>query len=238
MTPVTISTAAKTDAANASNPNGTVNLNNYSMYDLQVSISADDHWAGSDIRAQINNGGTFFAAQPSDGEYSISFKTSTSAPLRYLGSDTALIYPGFQGGFKALGSSSLKTPPDDQATFPSNGTNVATGRDSDGFPTAYAPANDQKLLDASWGDTGAASGPSGVQSIARLTFPFTAGAIWVTDPSQVASVLTSARGQVKQLSDATARTNYAFYYGVPVPEPTSIAMLGLGLGAVALRRRK
>jgi len=238
MTPVAISANAITDSK-INQGHGTLDLSNYAAYDLQVSISADDKWAAADIRATLNGSpGVFFAAQPSDGQYSISFKTG-SAPNRFLPFDTALMFPGPVGGFSPLGSSSLKPGgADSTATFPSNGTNQATGVDSNGDPTAYAPANDQRILDAAWGNTSASSGPSGgIFSIARLDLPKApAGYDW--RPTS-AGALDWARvaGKVKMLSDANAQVPYSFFL-VPVPEPTSIALMGLGLGAATLRRRK
>jgi len=244
MTPVTISANAITDAK-VDQGHGTVNLANYSSYDLKVSISSTDHWAGQDARVElISAPGTLFAAQPGTGQYGNGdFKTSSSAPTRYLASDTAMMYPGPAGGFKALGSSSLKPGgADGTPTLPSNGFNTTTGVDPDtGDPTSFAPANDQRILDASWGDTGAASGPNnGLFSTLRITLPTApAGYAW-TDvaPASQSQIWAQVRGQVKELSDANYRGNYAFYLAAPIPEPTSIALMGLGLGAATLRRRK
>jgi hypothetical protein len=203
-------------------------LTNYQTFDLKVSISAGDFWAGADIRAQAKGTAQWFAADNSGGDYTPTFRTGGTG--NYYAFDTAVTAPGFNGGRATiLGSSSRKTPPDSNATFPSNGSNWGTGQDDTFTWTSWVPANGMQLVDATWGDPSAATNTAtGVQTIARLTISKTG--------ADANGVLATIVGQVKATSDATAVTLFTFDIP-PVPEPTSVALMGLGLGAVALRRR-
>ena len=203
-------------------------LSNYETYDLKVSISAGDFWAGADIRAQALNGAKFFAADNSGGDYTPTFRTGGTG--NYYAFDTAVTAPGFNGSRATiLGSSSRKSPPDSNATFPSNGSNWGTGQDDTFTWTSWVPANGMQLVDATWGDPSAATNTAtGLQTIARLTI--------TKNGADANGSRAHIVGQVKATSDATLVTLFTFDIP-PVPEPTSVALMGLGLGAVALRRR-
>jgi len=231
LVPVAISAGAKADDAA---------LNNYSSFDLQVTLDTGDHFAGADIRAQANGSAKWYAADNSGGYYTPTFQTGAS-PRRFLTFDTAIGTPSAGANpdgtrVSILGSSSRKTPPDLTPTFPSNGSNWGTAQDVDGNWTAWNPANSQQLVDVSWGDVSATTNNNaGVKSIARLTISGTGLNVFTTNPGS--GVVATIVGQAKATSDATAIKLYTFFLAPNVPEPTSVALMGLGLGAVALRRR-
>jgi len=204
-------------------------LANYDVWDLQVSISGGDKWAAADLRAQLSSG-TFYIPPTKDSNLAPGATDRNTVGTRYLRDDTFVgrpggtaAAPGFPLGtlVNVLGRSGRAPTTDpDVPTFPSNGTNLQnpdTGENE--------PANSMRLVDISWGDTGAATrAPTdNIFTIARLTV--TKGA--------VGTVL----GNMKSTSSPSTDNFYTFAFP-PVPEPTSIALISLGLGAVALRRRK
>jgi hypothetical protein len=207
-------------------------LSNYECWDLKVSISAGDHWAGADVHAQLPPGYRFFAADNSGGDYTPTFRTGGGG--NYYAFDTAVMVPSFNGGgATVLGSSSRKLPqPDAVPTFPSNGSNWGTGQDPNTFAwTSLMPANGMALIDASWADINAATNTaSGVQTIARFTV--TKG-LFAVEPTNNYMV-----GQVKMTSNASASALFTFNLS-PLPEPSSVAIVAAaGAGLMSLRRTR
>lgn len=202
-------------------------LNTYCTYDIQVVVSsavAQDRWASADLRAQLAAGGSFYIPPGPFGTDSNFLQlpgTRNAAGSKFLQVDTMVMVPlsnATRGGI--LGKSKFAPASQVGEVFPSNGSNFL---DSSG--TAFLPANDMLLVDAAWGDSGAATqaaGSNGTFTIARLT---------VKAGSQGTFI-----GRVGSTLDPN--NPITFTYFLVVPEPTSMALMGLGLGAVALRRRK
>jgi len=213
-------------------------LAQYTVYDLKVSISADDHWASQDLYGQLYGNFMYYIPPSLDGNVAPSIANRNGATTKYLRDDTFVGAPGAPGGTNngfpngtrpsILGSSSRKTPaPDGIATFPSNGSNF-TNPDTGEFE----PANSMQLIDVSWGDTGASTNTvTGLVTIARLTVKGTVGQTVDGMPNVGGKIV----GNVKSTGSPSTNNFYTFY--IPIPEPTSIGLMGLGLGAVALRRR-
>src|SRR5438552_160814 len=115
---------------------------NYDVYDLQVLISAGDHWAGCSMNAQLFGGSIFYIPASFDSD------TGLQAIAQFvpaLVDDTFVSRPGFAdpGSSAILGGSTTST-----ATFPRQD-------------------NSQNLVDVTWGDVNATQNNLvGVQSIA------------------------------------------------------------------------
>jgi len=218
---VPITAAAKTDDPA---------LANYRSFDLKVSISAGDHWASSDVQANAVASSKFYAADNTNGGYTPAYQKSNLTGARQLEFDTAVIAPILSGSrVNILGSSSRKQPaPDQTPIFPSNGHNWQVDTDPNTGDPIFAAANNQRVVDVSWGDVSAStSTATGVQSIARFT---------VLNTPDANGVLAVLVGQVKATSSPGSATLYTLTIGL-VPEPVSVSLAGLGLGALALRRR-
>jgi hypothetical protein len=153
LAPVPISAAAL-----ASDPT----LANYKSYDLQVSISPGDHWAGASIIGTLANG-NFYTPANFNADTGLSQFASAFA---YLNNDTFLSKPGFVDP--------------GQSSILGNGTGVQ-GTSA----TMPETNNNQRTIDVAWGDVHATDNPlAGIQSIARLTVSNTA-----TIPSVFTGVL-------------------------------------------------
>jgi len=124
---------------------GDPGLANYQSFDLLVSISAGDHWAGASIIGTLNHG-TFYVPPKNDADTGISAVADFRPNLNY---DTFVSRPGYvdPGSGAILGSGSGVGP----AVMPKS-------------------SNTKNAIDVAWGDVNATSNNlSGVQAIARLT---------------------------------------------------------------------
>jgi len=205
-------------------------LANYVSFDLQVNLTGGDKWASSDMRVTSLNGQKFYIP-PGDGTDDNIVKpasTRNAAATAYYQNDNYVAAPVLNTTrVNVLGKSSrAPAAQPNVATFPSNGHNFFDGNDPNG--TAFEPANDQMLIDISWGDLNVNSNTAtGVQAIARIT---------VSKNLSPNANLAVVVGNMKRAA-APSEDNF-FTFTLAVPEPASVALMSLGLGAVALRRRK
>jgi hypothetical protein len=209
-------------------------LANSQTFDIQVSISAGDHWAAADMRAQLYGNVHFYIPPTLDSNIVAASTQRNAIGTRYLRDDTFVAAPALSTARTTLlGSSSRKTPPDQVFTFPSNGSNFVDQNDPNG--TALLPANDQMLVDISWCDATATSNTvTGVQTIARLTILTPAGDI-VGDPTQ-SGIFGYIAGKVTGINNPGTSSFYTFVLQVPEPA-TMMLMLG-AVGAMAWGRRR
>jgi len=124
---------------------GDANLANYKSFDLVVSISPDDHWAGASILGTLNHG-TFYVPPKNDADTGISAVADFRPNLNY---DTFLSRPGY--------------------VDPGSGAILGSASGVAGF-TMPKSSNTKNAIDVAWGDVNATTNPlTGVQAIARLT---------------------------------------------------------------------
>jgi hypothetical protein len=206
-------------AAIAADPN----LANFRTYDLQVTQSGSDHWAGTDLRVGLESG-KFYVPPTNDQRWAKSNLWTLFPNLAYdtfITSPDSLANPSSADGTPAPGSHLIVLG---EASYPTLGTPGAPGT----MPDA---TNDKTKIDIAYGDlyvTQSTFG-DGTNTVARLT----------VSNDAVATV----GGRVTGTHTVNGTRVDSFYFPAAfritaVPEPTTLGALTLGLGALAVRRRK
>src|SRR5437016_1725494 len=75
LTPVALDTGALADDPS---------LGHFRVWDLQVSISAGDHWGAADVRAQLLGGATYYIPPANDSNTAPGTTLRTTVGTRYL----------------------------------------------------------------------------------------------------------------------------------------------------------
>src|SRR3954452_21284143 len=129
-----------TDAARAADPN----LSNFRTYDLQVTQSGGDHWAGTDLRVTLE-AGKFYVPPANDQRWARSNLWPASPNLAFdtfITSPDSLASPSPQDGTPNTGSHLIVLG---EASYPTLGTPGAAG-------TMPDVTNGQTTIDIAYGD--------------------------------------------------------------------------------------